>query len=56
MKTSCWFTPKPAGHVGIGISRGVPKGFRHLPVVDGDTILGIVSLRRIMGGRRPTAD
>jgi CBS domain-containing protein len=30
------------------------KGFRHLPVVDGDTILGIVSLRRIMGGRRPT--
>ena len=31
------------------------KGFRHLPVVDGETILGIVSLRRIMGGRRPTA-
>ena len=31
MKTSCWFTPKPAGHVGIGISRGVPKGFGHLP-------------------------
>lgn len=26
----------------------VEKGFRHLPVVDGDTILGIVSLRRIM--------
>ena len=32
------------------------KGFRHLPVVEGNTILGIVSLRRIMGGRRPTAD
>jgi CBS domain-containing protein len=32
------------------------KGFRHLPVVDGETTLGIVSLRRIMGGRRPTAD
>ena len=31
------------------------KGFRHLPVVDGDTILGIVSLRRIMGGGRPAA-
>jgi CBS domain-containing protein len=29
------------------------KGFRHLPVVEGDTILGIVSLRRVMGGRRP---
>ena len=28
------------------------KGFRHLPVVDGEQILGIVSLRRIMGGRR----
>jgi CBS domain-containing protein len=26
----------------------VDKGFRHLPVVDGETILGIVSLRRIM--------
>ena len=32
----------------------VEKGFRHLPVVDGETILGIVSLRRIMGGRRPS--
>jgi CBS domain-containing protein len=32
------------------------KGFRHLPVVDGETILGIVSLRRIMGGRRPASD
>ena len=29
------------------------KGFRHLPVVDGETVLGIVSLRRIMGGARP---
>ena len=29
------------------------KGFRHLPVVDGETILGIVSLRRLMVGRRP---
>ena len=32
------------------------KGFRHLPVVDGETILGIVSLRRIMGGRRRGAE
>jgi CBS domain-containing protein len=32
------------------------KGFRHLPVVDGETIIGIVSLRRIMGGRRAAAD
>ena len=28
------------------------KGFRHLPVMDGDNVLGIVSLRRVMGGRR----
>lgn len=28
-------------------------GFRHLPVVDGSTVLGIVSLRRAVGGRRP---
>ena len=29
------------------------NGFRHLPVVDGSTVLGVVSLRRVMGGRRP---
>jgi CBS domain-containing protein len=29
------------------------NGFRHLPVVDGSNILGVVSLRRVMGGRRP---
>ena len=28
-------------------------GFRHLPVVDGPNVLGIVSLRRAVGGRRP---
>ena len=27
-------------------------GFRHLPVVDGETVLGVVSLRRVIGGRR----
>jgi CBS domain-containing protein len=30
-------------------------GFRHLPVVDGSTILGIASLRRVLGGRRQPA-
>jgi len=29
------------------------NGFRHLPVVDGSTVLGVVSLRRVLGGRRP---
>ncbi len=33
------------------------NGFRHLPVVDGSTVLGVVSLRRVLGGRRqPVAD
>jgi len=31
------------------------NGFRHLPVVDGETILGVVSLRRVLGGRRHPA-
>ena len=32
------------------------NGFRHLPVVDGTTILGVVSLRRVLGGRRPATE
>jgi CBS domain-containing protein len=31
------------------------NGFRHLPVVDGHNILGVVSLRRVLGGRRRPA-
>ncbi|MEP7223627.1 MAG: CBS domain-containing protein [Actinomycetota bacterium] len=31
------------------------NGFRHLPVVDGSSVLGIVSLRRVLGGRRRPA-
>jgi CBS domain-containing protein len=31
------------------------NGFRHLPVVDGSTVLGVVSLRRVLGGRRQRA-
>ena len=30
-------------------------GFRHLPVMDGPTVLGVVSLRRVLGGRRQRA-
>jgi CBS domain-containing protein len=30
-------------------------GFRHLPVTDGATVLGVVSLRRVLGGRRQAA-
>ncbi len=28
VKTSSWFAPLPAGHIRIGISRGIPKGER----------------------------
>ena len=28
------------------------NGFRHLPVVDGESVIGVVSLRRVLGGRR----
>jgi CBS domain-containing protein len=28
------------------------NGLRHLPVLDGATVLGVVSLRRVLGGRR----
>lgn len=31
-------------------------GFRHLPVVEGSSVLGIVSLRRVVGGRRQPPD
>jgi CBS domain-containing protein len=32
------------------------NGFRHLPVVEGSNVLGVVSLRRVLGGRRqPTS-
>jgi len=31
------------------------NGFRHLPVVDGSNVLGIASLRRVLGGRRQPA-
>jgi CBS domain-containing protein len=31
------------------------NGFRHLPVVDGSTVIGVVSLRRVLGGRRQPA-
>jgi hypothetical protein len=31
MKTSSWFTKLPPGHVGVGISRSVPTGLKHLP-------------------------
>jgi CBS domain-containing protein len=31
------------------------NGFRHLPVVDGESVVGIASLRRVLGGRRRPA-
>src|SRR6266487_551965 len=31
------------------------NGFRHLPVVDGENVMGVASLRRVLGGRRKAA-
>jgi CBS domain-containing protein len=31
------------------------NGFRHLPVVEGESVIGIASLRRVLGGRRKAA-
>jgi CBS domain-containing protein len=55
-----WMTPDP-----ITATSDMPlddaakvmldHGFRHLPVTDGDTVLGVVSLRRVLGGRRQPA-
>jgi CBS domain-containing protein len=55
-----WMTPDP-----ITASIDMPledaaqvmldNGFRHLPVVDGTNVLGVVSLRRVLGGRRQPA-
>jgi CBS domain-containing protein len=55
-----WMTPDPITAAPDMPSADAAKvmldnGFRHLPVVDGSTVLGIVSLRRALGGRRQPA-
>ena len=55
-----WMTPDPitaAPELPLEEAAKVmlDHGFRHLPVVDGETVLGGVSLRRVLGGRRRPA-
>jgi CBS domain-containing protein len=56
-----WMTPDP-----ITVTPDVPleeaaqimlgNGFRHLPVVEGTTVVGYVSLRRVVGAQQPAAE
>jgi len=38
-------TIAPEATVGEAMDRMLDGGFRHLPVIDGDTLVGIVSMR-----------
>jgi CBS domain-containing protein len=47
---SAWMTPDPVtvaadSTVGEALDLMLSKGFRHLPVMDGDEIVGVVSMR-----------
>src|ERR671914_1923679 len=55
-----WMTPDPVtASPDLDLEEAaqvmLDNGFRHLPVVDGETVLGVVSLRRVLGGRRQPA-
>jgi CBS domain-containing protein len=55
-----WMTPDPITvppDMGLDDAAKImlDNGFRHLPVTDGETVLGVVSLRRVLGGRRQPA-
>ncbi|MGH3079484.1 MAG: CBS domain-containing protein [Gaiellaceae bacterium] len=55
-----WMTPDPvtaAPDMPLDEAAKVmlDHGFRHLPVTDGSNVLGVVSLRRVLGGRRRPA-
>jgi CBS domain-containing protein len=55
-----WMTPDPitaAPDMPLDEAAKVmlDHGFRHLPVTDGSAVLGVVSLRRVLGGRRRPA-
>jgi CBS domain-containing protein len=53
-----WMTPDPITappDMPLDEASGImlERNFRHLPVVDGERLVGIVSLRRIMGALQP---
>jgi CBS domain-containing protein len=55
-----WMTADPiTAPLDMGLEEAsqimLDNGFRHLPVVDGEAVLGVVSLRRVLGGRRAPA-
>ena len=44
-------TAAPETSVDDAAQTMIENGFRHLPVVDGDTVIGVVSLRRVVGAQ-----
>jgi CBS domain-containing protein len=55
-----WMTPDPVTappdmSLDDAATVMLDHGFRHLPVVDGSNVIGIASLRRVLGGRRQPA-
>ena len=55
-----WMTPDPiTASTDMALDDAakimLDHGFRHLPVMDGESVLGVVSLRRVLGGRRQPA-
>jgi CBS domain-containing protein len=56
-----WMTPDPVTitpDVALDEAAQImlDNGFRHLPVMEGSTVVGYVSLRRVVGAQQPAAE
>ena len=53
-----WMTPEPfTAHPAMSLEEAaetmLSHGFRHLPVCEGDQVVGVASLRRVVAGMQP---